>query len=91
MIRWGVVLGVLALAACAATSVPWVHSSLPESQWAKDWRACKRQAEMQTGVGEIDESSPFRDFDRQAAKRKVDSYTSYCMTDLGYVPARPRR
>jgi len=80
---------VLSLAGCVAASVPWRHPTLPREQWSQDYSSCRRQAERDTGWREDDSASasPFREYDRQRAKRQADGSLALCMTDLGYVPA----
>lgn len=82
-------LALLCLAGCASTSVPWRHPTLPREQWGKDYSSCRRQAERDSGWREDDNASasPFREYDRQRAKRQADGSLALCMTDLGYVPA----
>lgn len=77
---------VLLLAGCAATSVPWTHPDLPKEQWGRDWTACRRWGESQVGYAES-ESSVFRDYDRARAKKQADGYAALCMGERGYVPA----
>ncbi|TAN63047.1 MAG: hypothetical protein EPN20_10280 [Magnetospirillum sp.] len=80
---------ILALAACAATSVPWKNPELPKDQWSRDYSACRRYADRDVGWRDDDSSSgsPFRDYDRQQAKRRFDAVLASCMIDRGYVPA----
>jgi hypothetical protein len=79
----------LCLAGCVSASVPWRHPTLPREQWGQDYSSCRRQAERDTGWREDDNASasPFREYDRQRAKRQADGSLALCMTDLGYVPA----
>lgn len=79
---------VAALAACAPRNVPWQHAGLPKEQWADDYSACRRAAENDVGWREEEGSSPFREYDRQQAKRQVDRSTTACMRERGYVPKK---
>ena len=82
---------ILPLSACAATSVPWTNPSVPKDQWRSDYSGCRRMADREVGWREDESasgsSSPFRDYDRQQAKKRYDAALAYCMTDRGYVPA----
>ena len=81
------------LAACASTTIPWANPSVPKDQWKGDYSACRRMADREVGWREDAESasgasgSPFRDYDRQQAKKRYDASLSLCMIDRGYVPA----
>lgn len=79
---------VLALAGCAATSVPWTNPNVPKEQWSRDWSACRSWADSQVGYREAEESSPFRDYDRSRAKKQVDSLAGGCMRERGYFPVK---
>ena len=83
-----VLLTVLALTGCAASSVPWHHPTEPKDRWGKDWSACRRVAENQVGYRESE--GPFRDFDRAAAKKQVDGLAGACMRDRGYLPGKAK-
>jgi hypothetical protein len=96
MLRRLACLALLAVAGCAPARVPWSHPELPKEQWARDWSTCKREAERDIGWREDESatnnvSSPFRDYDRDRAKKRVDPSVSQCMTGLGYQPAVRRR
>ncbi|CAA7616275.1 conserved exported hypothetical protein [Candidatus Terasakiella magnetica] len=82
-------LTIIALAGCASTTVPWRHSQLSQDQWGRDYSACRRMGERDSGWREENNSSasPFREYDRQQAKKVADASISACMRDLGYVPA----
>lgn len=79
------------LCGCAARSVPWQNPSLPKDQWHSDWTACKRWAEDQVGFSDDADDSPFRDYDRAQARRRIDAYAGQCMRDRGYFPVRSSR
>ena len=80
---------ILLLAGCASTSVPWRNPDVPKDQWSGDYSRCRRYADRDVGWREDDDASasPFRDYDRQQAKRRYEQSLAACMTDLGYVPA----
>ncbi|CAA7613198.1 hypothetical protein [Magnetospirillum sp. UT-4] len=78
----------LALAGCAAASVPWQNPDLPKEQWSRDWSSCRRWAESQVGYREDESSSPFRDYDRAKAKKQLDGLAGLCMEDRGYIPLK---
>ncbi len=86
-VRFPLLLVILALSGCAASSVPWQNPSVPNEQWSRDWSSCRRWAETQVGYREGDGASPFRDYDRSRAKRQADALAGSCMRDRGYVPA----
>jgi hypothetical protein len=75
------------LAGCAA-GVPWMNPAVPKDRWAGDYSACRAYADRQVGWREEEGSSPFREFDRQQAKRQYDGMLGACMRERGYVPAR---
>lgn len=87
-LRSTALLFVLALSGCAATSVPWSNPDLPKEQWGRDWSACRRWADSQVGYREAEEPSPFRDYDRNRAKKQVDSHAALCMRERGYFPVK---
>ncbi len=81
----------LTLAGCAAR-VPWANPQLPKDQWGRDWSDCKRRAEADV-IGYRPEdapSTPFDAYDRDQAKRQIQSEVAECMSELGYVPAAPK-
>ncbi len=80
---------ILSLAGCASTSLPWKNPDVPKDQWSGDYSRCRRYADRDVGWREDDSAtgSPFREYDRQQAKKRYDSSLASCMTDLGYVPA----
>ena len=82
------------LAGCASSTIPWANPSVPKDQWSRDYSGCRRYADRDAGWREEGESgsgassgSPFRDYDRQQAKKRFDASLSACMIDRGYVPA----
>ncbi|HSV29501.1 MAG TPA: hypothetical protein VLL76_08075 [Candidatus Omnitrophota bacterium] len=87
MTRFAILLPVLALSACAASSVPWSNPDLPKDQWSRDWASCKRWAEERVGYQE-GESSQFRDYDRAQAKKRIDGIAGACMRERGYFPVK---
>ena len=80
---------ILPLAACASTSVPWSNPDVPKEQWSRDYSGCRRYADRDSGWREDEDASgsPFREYDRQQAKRRYNASLSSCMIDRGYVPA----
>lgn len=88
--RWMIGGVLLLLGGCASGSVPWQNPDLPKEEWSRDWRACKRWAESQVGFRDEEASGPFKDFDRNAAKKQVDGYAGLCMRDRGYFPVRSK-
>lgn len=93
----GLALGLLSagLAACAARN-PWVNSSVPKSQWDRDWSRCKDRADAAAGLDTPSYSpdsrlpNPFAQYDQDSKKSEVDDAVESCMIGLGYVPARKR-
>lgn len=81
----------LLLGACAAPN-PWMSPTVPKDQWDRDYSACRRSADRDSGWrdGGRDEPSPMRDYERAQAKRIYDSELNACMRGLGYIPA-PRK
>jgi hypothetical protein len=84
-----ILLSALVLGGCASTSVPWANPSIPKDQWSRDYSACRRLADRDAGWRDEDNasSSPFKEFDRQQAKRIYEGSLANCMIDRGYVPA----
>ncbi|WP_242442970.1 hypothetical protein [Magnetospirillum sp. 15-1] len=78
----------LLLGACAAGN-PWVHPQLPKDQWSRDYSACRRSADRDSGYRDDgrDTYSPTRDYERAQAKRIYDAELNACMRGLGYFPA----
>ncbi len=87
-----VVIIALCAAGCAPARVPWGNPDIPKDQWSRDWKACKRTAEADVvGYGDdtdisASSSSPFRDYDRNNQRQRINSEVAACMTDLGYRP-----
>ncbi|KIL97088.1 hypothetical protein CCC_00149 [Paramagnetospirillum magnetotacticum MS-1] len=77
----------LLLGACAAPN-PWMHPQLPKDQWSRDYSACRRSADRDSGYREDsrDTYSPTREYERAQAKRIYDSELNACMRSLGYFP-----
>ena len=80
------------LVSCASSTVPWANPSVPKEQWSRDYSGCRRYADRDAGWREDESSSgaggsPFREYDRQQAKKRYDASLSACMIDRGYVPA----
>ena len=82
------------VAGCAAKP-PWTNSTLPKSQWAKDWSQCKRAAEFRaSGFRDWDEPTPldpFAGYERQRAAEQAKTEESLCMIGRGYVPVEKQR
>jgi hypothetical protein len=83
------------LAGCAPTHVPWTNPHVPQSQWADDWRTCRRDAEREVLGGrdmdaEDSRTDPLRDYDRDQAKRAIDGEVEACMREKGYFPVMTR-
>ncbi len=78
----------LLLGACAAGN-PWVHPQLPKDQWSRDYSACRRSADRDSGYRDDgrDTYSPSREYERAQAKRIYDAELNACMRGLGYFPA----
>ena len=90
-----IVLLALTLSACAA-QVPWTNSRVPQSQWDKDWSACKRSAEYHSGgFRDWDDQQstrdPFAAYDRQKAKEEISAEVASCMIGRGYIPAEKKK
>jgi len=75
------------LGGCTAASMPWRHPDLPKDQWSRDYYACRREADRDSGWRDDDSSGPLREYDRQQAKKIYNGSLSACMTGLGYVHA----
>jgi hypothetical protein len=78
----------LLLGACAAAN-PWVNPQVPKDQWNRDYSACRRSADRDSGYREDSREgySPTRDYERVQAKRMYDASLNACMRSLGYFPA----
>ncbi len=78
----------LLLGACAAGN-PWTHPQLPKDQWGRDYSACRRSADRDSGYRDEERGgySPMGEYERAKAKRIYDAELSACMRSLGYFPA----
>lgn len=77
----------LLLAGCAAPN-PWMSPSIPKEQWDRDYSACRRSADRDSGWRDgRDDRTPMREYERAQAKRYYDAELSACMRGLGYFPA----
>lgn len=78
----------LLLSACASSTIPWSSPDIPKEQWSRDYSGCRRYADRDVGWREDDNGSgsPFRDYDRQQAKKQYNAALAACMLDRGYVP-----
>ncbi|MHC8508637.1 MAG: twin-arginine translocation signal domain-containing protein [Rhodospirillales bacterium] len=91
------------LGGCAAAKTRWVHSKLPEDEWAGDIAACRKRARAKAYEGAADEMILSREseetgtlsiLDRAALERNqkgdVKKLTARCLRKRGYVPKKAR-
>ncbi|MBF0333286.1 MAG: hypothetical protein HQL40_06505 [Alphaproteobacteria bacterium] len=88
-----IIAAILALSACASAPPPWTHSSKSKEAWAKDYASCRRRADREVApayepVPDQRGLGPFREAERDAARKRMDELVAGCMRAEGYVPAR---
>lgn len=83
---------ILALSGCASPP-PWTNPSKPKEAWARDYASCRRWADRELAPAwepapDARGASPFREAERDAARKRMDALVAGCMQADGYVPAR---